>query len=71
MKDWIELIKASIRPFIIVWGSLLYGVCLIKGIEVPDLLAGLVAAVIVEYFGERAVFRFKENTGGGNTKGES
>jgi hypothetical protein len=47
-------------------------VCLIKTIEVPDLLAGLVAAVILEYFGERAVFRFRENTGSGDdTKGES
>jgi hypothetical protein len=71
MKEWIEFIKAVIRPFIIVWGAVLYGVCIIKGIEIPDLLAGLVAAVIIEYFGERAVFRFKENNAGGDTKGES
>ncbi|MGD0794386.1 MAG: hypothetical protein ABR958_02160 [Dehalococcoidales bacterium] len=45
--------------------------CLVKGIEVPDLLAGLVAAVIIEYFGERAVMRFKENAGSGDEKGES
>ena len=71
MKEWIEFIKAIIRPFIIVWGAVLYGVCIIKGIEVPDLLAGLVAAVIIEYFGERAVFRFKENSGNGGAKGAS
>jgi hypothetical protein len=70
VNAWIDLIKAAIRPFIIVWGSVLYGICLIKGIEVPDLLAGLVAAFIIEYFGERAVMRFKENRGTG-TKGES
>jgi hypothetical protein len=34
------------------------------------LLAGLVAAVIVEYFGERAVLRLKNNTTAGDTKGE-
>lgn len=71
MNAWIDLIKAVIRPFIIVWGAILYGVCLVKGIEVPDLLAGLVAAVIIEYFGERAVMRFKENAGSGGEKGES
>jgi hypothetical protein len=71
MTQWIEFIKAAVRPFIIVWGSVLYGVCIIKGIAVPDLLGGLVVAVIIEYFGERAVLRFKENTSGGGTKGES
>jgi hypothetical protein len=71
MEAWIELIKSVVRPFIIIWGSILYSVCLIRGIEVPDLLAGLVAAVIIEYFGERAVFRFKENSQNGDAKGES
>lgn len=60
MEEWIEFIKAVIRPFIIVWGFLVYGVCILSGIEVPALLVGLVSAVIVEYFGERAVKRFKE-----------
>lgn len=60
MKEWIELVKAIIRPFIIVWGFLVYGVCVMSGIEVPALLVGLVSAVIVEYFGERAYKRFKE-----------
>jgi hypothetical protein len=69
MAAWIELIKAVVRPFIIVWGSILYSVCLFKGIEVPDLLAGLVAAFIVEYFGERAVLRLRENSGSGEGKG--
>ena len=60
MKDWIELIKAIIRPFIIVWGFLVYGICIMAEVEVPALLVGLVSAVIVEYFGERAYKRFKE-----------
>ncbi|HEY54864.1 MAG TPA: hypothetical protein G4N91_01095 [Dehalococcoidia bacterium] len=60
MKDWIEFIKATIRPFIIVWGFSVYGVCIMSGLEAPTILVGLVSAVIVEYFGERAVKRFKE-----------
>lgn len=59
MQSWIELVKAIVRPFIIVWGCIIYGVCLVTGIEVPDLLAGLVVAVIMEYFGERAAIRLK------------
>ncbi len=70
MEAWIEFIKAIIRPFIIVWGFILYGVCIITGIEVPVLLAGLIAAVIVEYFGERAILRFRENSGNGGAKGD-
>jgi hypothetical protein len=60
MQDWIELIKAVIRPFIIVWGFAVYGVCILSGTEAPMLLVGLVTAVIVEYFGERAIKRLKE-----------
>ncbi len=60
MKEWIEFIKAIIRPFIIVWGFSVYGVCILSGIEVPTLLMGLVSVVIIEYFGERAVKRLKE-----------
>jgi hypothetical protein len=60
MKDWIELIKAVTRPFIIVWGFSVYGVCILSGLDAPTLLVGLVTAVIVEYFGERAVKRLKE-----------
>lgn len=71
MSNLIDLIKASVRPFLIVWGAVLYGVCLFKGIAVPDLLAGLIAAVILEYFGERAVLRIKESSSNTDTKGES
>ncbi len=60
MEEWTEFIKAMVRPFIIVWGFTVYGVCIIEEIEVPALLAGLVAAVIIEYFGERAILRLKE-----------
>ena len=60
MKDWSELVKSLIRPFIIIWGFIVYGVCVMIGVEIPQLLTYLVAAVIIEYFGERAVKRFKE-----------
>lgn len=60
MKDWIEFIKSLIRPFVIIWGFIIYGLCIINEVEVPQLLSGLVAAVIIEYFGERAIKRFKE-----------
>ena len=61
MEEWVQFIKSIIRPFIIVWGFTIYGVCVLMEIEVPDLLAALVAAVIIEYFGERAISRFKES----------
>ena len=60
MNEWAQFIKSIIRPFIIIWGFTIYGICLLTGIEVPELLAALVAAVIIEYFGERAILRFKE-----------
>ncbi len=60
MKDWIEFIKSIVRPFIIIWGFIVYGVCVMTEVEVPALLAGLISVVIIEYFGERAVARFKE-----------
>ena len=60
MKDWIDLIRSLVRPFIIIWGFIVYGVCIMVGVEIPQMLTCLVTAVIVEYFGERAVKRFKE-----------
>ena len=60
MNDWVEFIKAIIRPFIIVWGFIVYGICVIRGIEVPTLLSGLIAAITIEYFSERAIKRFRE-----------
>ena len=60
MQDLAQLIKSLIRPFIIVWGFLVYGICIITGVEVPPLLSALVTAVIIEYFGERAILRFRE-----------
>ncbi len=60
MKDWTEFIKSLIRPFIIIWGFIVYGVCIMTEVEVPALLAGLVSVVIVECFGERAILRFRE-----------
>jgi len=60
MKDWIDLIRSLVRPFIIIWGFTVYGVCIMVGMEIPQMLTCLVTAVIIEYFGERAVKRFKE-----------
>ncbi len=70
MQSWIELVKALIRPFIILWGFTVYGICVINNIAVPDLLAALIAAAIIEYFGERAVIRLRTPTATVNTKGE-
>ncbi|MBA7706718.1 hypothetical protein ES703_115575 [subsurface metagenome] len=60
MEEWTQFIKSIIRPFIIIWGFIVYGICVLTGVEVPELLAALVAAVVIEYFGERAILRFKE-----------
>lgn len=60
MEIYTQFIKSLIRPFIIVWGFIIYGVCIIIGIEVPSLLSGLITGVIIEYFSERAVKRLKE-----------
>ena len=62
MEGWSQFIRSLIRPFIIVWGCLIYGFCILKGIDVPDPLAILISAVVIEYFGERAVLRLKEKT---------
>ena len=64
MNDWIEFLKAIVRPFIIVWGFMVYGVCVMTQVPIPELLGILVAAVIVEYFGERAIKRLKEKNEG-------
>jgi hypothetical protein len=61
MEDLSQFIKSLIRPFIIVCGFILYSICILTNVEVPPLLAGLVSVVIIEYFGERAIKRFKEN----------
>lgn len=60
MQDLTQFIKSLIRPFIVVCGFTLYGICILTEVEVPALLAGLLSAVIVEYFGERAIKRLKE-----------
>ena len=60
MKEYSEFIKSITRPFIIIWGFIVYGICVITEVEVPVLLAGLLSAVIAEYFGERAIKRFRE-----------
>lgn len=60
MSDWTEFIKSVVRPFIIIWGFMVYGICIMTEVEVPDLLAFLISAIVLEYFGERAIKRFKE-----------
>ena len=59
MREYSQFIKSLVRPFIIFWGFIVYGICIMTGAEVPDLLAFLISAVIIEYFGERAILRFK------------
>jgi len=59
MEELAQLIKSLVRPFIIVWGFMVYGICIMTEVEVPTILAGLVSVVIIEYFGERAITRFK------------
>jgi hypothetical protein len=71
MQNWIELIKALIRPFIIVCGFVIYGVCITGGITVPDLLSTLVAAAVLEYFGERAVLRLRDSRNNQKEKTQS
>ena len=60
MEDWSEFIRSIVRPFIIIWGFIVYGICVMTEIEVPVLLAGLISVVIIEYFGERAINRFRK-----------
>lgn len=60
MPDWTDFIKSMVRPFIVVWGFVIYGLCVLKGVEVPYLLSGLVSAVVIEYFGERVIKRLRE-----------
>ena len=60
MQDWTEFVKSLVRPFIIIWGLIVYGICITRGVEVPSPLTFLFSAVIAEYFGERAILRFKE-----------
>lgn len=59
MEEWTDFIRAIVRPFIIIWGFIIYGVCVIREIEVPALLAGLITIVMIEYFGERAILRLR------------
>ena len=61
MQDRIEFVKSLVRPFIIIWGFIVYGISVMTGAEIPQPLTWLVTAVIIEYFGERAMKRFKEN----------
>lgn len=60
MTDWTDFIKSLVRPFIVVWGFVIYGLCVLNGVEVPYLLSGLVSAVVIEYFGERVIKRLRE-----------
>ncbi|MBI2852456.1 MAG: hypothetical protein HYX84_05095 [Chloroflexi bacterium] len=59
LNEWIDFARAMVRPFITVWGFIIYSICVIKGIEVPPVLSGLVTATIAGYFGERAILRLK------------
>ncbi|MCD6453567.1 MAG: hypothetical protein J7K77_04710 [Dehalococcoidales bacterium] len=60
LNERITFVKSIVRPFIIVWGCIIYGFCVMKGVVIPQPLSWLISAVIIEYFGERAIKRFKE-----------
>ncbi len=60
MEKWTEFIKSLIRPFLIIWGFAVYGICVLNGVEVPAPITALISAIIIEYFGERAILRLKE-----------
>jgi len=60
MDKAVELIKSLIRPFLVVWGWIIYGVCVWNEIEVPAYLLAILGAVTAEYTGERIVKRIKE-----------
>ena len=60
MKEWTDFIKSIIRPFLIVWGVTFYSICSLNQIEVPAPVAYLIGAIIIEYFGERAIKRIRE-----------
>ena len=53
----IEYIKALIRPLLITWGVTFYTVCVLKEIIIPQTIEIIILAIIIEYFGERAIKR--------------
>lgn len=60
MNNWVELVKALVRPFLIVWGWVIWGICIALGEEIPVLFTGTLTAITLEYIGERVKKRFKE-----------
>ena len=60
-----DFIRSMVRPFIILWSLAVYGLCILRGTAVPDLLAFLITAIVIEYFGERALLRLKDSGKGG------
>lgn len=60
LKDHLEFIKGIIRPLIVVWGLGVFTACVFTPFELPVIIEGLIGAVTVEYFGERAIKRIRE-----------
>ncbi len=56
----IEVLKALVRPILIIstWQTILY--MWVSGIDIPSTLQGVAIAIVGEYFLERAVKRIRE-----------
>ena len=63
-----NFIKALVRPFLIIYFAAIVGMMWFNQTEIPPLLAGIVSAITLEYFGERAFKRIKEVKGNSQEK---
>jgi uncharacterized membrane protein YdbT with pleckstrin-like domain len=61
MDNWIKLIKAMVRPYLIITGWTLYLVAIPLGFDIPPFLDYFIKAVAAIYVAERSYKRFREN----------
>ena len=54
-----EYIKSIVRPFLIISSWIAILIMYLEGMEVPIELQGIAGAIVIEYFTERAIKRFK------------
>lgn len=59
-KEIADMFKSLVRPFLIVSGWITWLSMIATQADTPEVLTGIVAAITLEYFGERAYKRFKE-----------
>lgn len=60
MKDVTEFFRAIVRPYIICSSWTVILLMWLQEMDIPDLLLGAASVIVAEYFGERAVKRFRE-----------